>query len=271
MLDVTVFGKTLPAGTYNNGDTVQLACIDGPATVRSGRGAAILKRITSLMLISASGSVTGWKIHVKNSDWIDDAISYNAILSEIAALDKQSGAVQDGQNCPLTPNSSWQVWAECTNGTTTTIDNSIICVIDVDYPSVSSIIDPSTLQGYPTTIPDTIVADLQTADIENAKWTSHSVDYFKAGYEYALVKPEVKNTGGNSVGLIKLSDAAGMGGLSRIIPTASSVGNLRNLIEYASKLTKGPMNISYMMFSATGTAVTGATVELMLDYVKRRV
>lgn len=271
MLDVTVFGKTLPAGSYAAGDVVQLGCIDGPKNVRSGRGAAILKRITSVMAISASGSMTWWKVHVKNSDWIDDAASLTAALSDPTALDLQSGCVQDGQNCPLTPNSSWEVWAECTSGGTTTIDNSIICTIDIDYPSVAAIVDPKTLVGFPTTITDTITADLQKADIESAKWTSHSVDLFKAGYEYALVKPEIRSSNNASSGLIKIADAAGMSGLARVIPISTPVSNLRNYIEYAGKLVKGPLTIGYMMFSGTGTAVTGASVELTLDFVKRRV
>ena len=272
MLDVSLFGATIPAGTYAVGDVVQLKNIDGPAVVRSGRGAAYLKRITSGILIDPSGSMTYWKVHVKNSDWIDDAINMTAALGAATSLDLQSGCVQDGQNCPLTPNSSWEVWAECTAGGTTTIDNSIFCTIDIDFPQVSSIIDPKQLQGFPTTIDNSITADLQKADIENAKWTTINVDMFKAGYEYALVKPEIRNTGGvASAGFIKLSNAAGMGGLSRIIPISSPVANLRNNIEYASKLVKGPMDLSFMMFSNSGTAISGATVDLLLDFVKRKV
>lgn len=271
MLDVTTFGKSLPAGTYAAGDVVQLVNIDGPANVRSGRGPAILKRITSAMLINASGSTTWWKVHVKNSDWIDDAASLTAFLADATILDKQSGCIQDGQNCPLTPNSSWNVWAECIIGGTTTVGNSLMCTIDVDYPDVSSIVDPAQLTGFPTTIEDNITTDLQAANIETAKWTSHSVDTFKAGYEYAMVKPEIMTSGAAAVGLIKISDAAGMQGLNRVFPISSNVENVRNFIAYASKLRKGPMTISYMLFSQTGSAVTGANANLMIDYVKRRV
>lgn len=272
MLDVTTFGKALPAGTYAAGDVVELGCIDGPVNVRSGRGAAYLKRITSFTLIDASGSATWWKVHVQNSDWIDDAISLTAPLNAATSLDKQSGCVQDGQNCPLTPNSSWHVWAECTAGGTTTIGNSIVCTIDVDYPSVSSIVAPNELVGFPTTIEHKVSGiTLQAANIETAAWTSVSVDFLKAGYEYALVKPEIRTVGGAAVGLIKIADAAGMAGLTRVIPISSSVANLRNYIEYSSKLVKGPMTISYMMFSATGSALTGCDVESLLDFVKRKV
>lgn len=271
MLDTSTFGVSLPAGTYAVGDRVQLKCIDGPANVRSGRGAAILKRITSTILINTSGSLTYWKVYVKNSDWIDPTISMTAALNEPTALDKQCGAIQDGQNCPLTPNSSWEVWAVCTFGATTTIGNSIMCNIDVDYPSVASIIDPASLVGFPTTLIDEITADLQAANIEAAKWTSHSVDDFKAGYEYAFVKPELRTYGGSSVGLIKISDAAGMSGLARVMPISSNVENVRNFIEYASKMRKGPITISYMLFSQSGSAVSASQCELIMDYVKRRV
>lgn len=270
MLDVSLFGINLPAGSYTTGDVVELGIIDGPATVRSGRGAAILKRITSGVLIGASGAVSYWKIDVKNSDWIDTAGSSTAPLDAATALDLQSGSVQGGQNCPLTPNSSWQVTATCLATVTTTIANSLYCAIEIDYPSVSSITDPRTLIGFPTTIEVDITADAQAPDITSAVWKTINVDIFKAGYEYALVKPEIKSTTSIS-GFIKMSDAAGMAGLTRIIPISGSSLNVRNFIEYASKLVKGPMNVSVMLFSSSGTAVTGATNQIFFDFVKRRV
>ena len=271
MLDTTIFGKTLAAGTYAVGDVVELACIDGPATVRSGRGAAILKRISAFMAISASGAGTQWEVSVQNSDWVDPAINMTSYLDGATALDIQSGSVQSGQNCPLTPNSSWKVVATCISGATTTVANSVMCVIDVDYPSVASIIDPTTLVGIPATLKDTLTVNLQAADIESAVWQAHSVDIFKAGYEYALVKAELKTGTYAATGFIKISDAAGMMGLSRAIPTAAATAAIRNFIEYASKLVKGPFTISYMLFSPTGTAVTGVGTNLLLDFAKRRV
>lgn len=271
MLDTTVYGKTLAAGTYAVGDVVELGCIDGPANVRSGRGAAVLKRISAFMLISASGSTTQWEVSVQNSDWVDPVINMTAFLDNATALDKQSGSIQDGQNCPLTPNSSWKVVATCITGATTTVANSIMCVIDIDYPSVASIIDPTALVGIPATIKDNLSVTLQAANIESAVWQGHSVDLFKAGYEYALVKAELKTGTNLATGLVKITDAAGMMGLSRAIPTAAASSNLRNFIEYASKLVKGPLTISYMLFSPTGTAITGVTTDLLLDFVKRRV
>lgn len=269
MIDTTLFGASIPAGNYSVGDVVPLSVIDGPAVVRSGRGAAILKRITCGTLINASGANSWWKISVKNSDWIDEAGSLTAPLAESTALDPQSGCVQHGHDCDLIPNSSWQVVAECVNATTTSVANSVYCAIDIDYPSVSSIINPKAAKGIPATLEDSVTADLQAPSITSGMWTNHSVDFLKAGFIYALVKPEIR-AGGAAVGFIKLSDAAGMGGLSRIIPISTPVANLRNNIEYASHLVKGPMTISYMMFSNTGTAVSGSTINLYLDFVKRR-
>lgn len=171
---------------------------------------------------------------------------------------------------PLEVNSSWIVTAEVVNTVTTTIDNSVFALIDIDYPSVASIVDPTNLQGVPTSIEDNITNDLMATDITAATWTGHSVDFLKAGFEYALVKIEGTSTG-PFAGFIKISDAAGMQGLSRIIPLSTPVANLRNAIEYASKLVKGPMSISYMLFAQNGTAQTGVSTNLVLDFVKRGV
>lgn len=271
MLDTTIFGASLPAGTYAVGDVVELKCIDGPANVRSGRGAAILKRISAFIMINASGSSTQWEVSVQNSDWVDPVINMTSYLSDATALDKQSGSVQDGQNCVLTPNSSWKVVATCITGATTTIGNSILCAVDVDYPSVASIVDPTSLVGIPATLRDTLSITLQAADIESAVWHGHSVDIFKAGYEYALVKAELKTGNNAATGLIKISDAAGMMGLSRAIPTAAAASAIRNFIEYSSKLVKGPMTISYMLFSPTGSAISNVNANLLLDFAKRKV
>lgn len=272
MIDSTLFGASIPAGTYTRGDVVPLSLIDGPSVVRSGRGAALLKRLTVGMMINASGSVTGWEIHVKNSDWVDDMISLAAPLRELTALDEKSGTIQRGNDCPLTPNSSWEVYAVCHTGGTTTVGNSIFALLDIDYPSVSSIINPDTLPGIPTSIKDTkSTTSGQGPNITAAVWQVQNVDFFKAGYEYALQKVELVGVGLALNGFIALSNAAGMAGLKRIMPIASNPANIRNKVEYASKLVKGPMDISLMLFDNSGTASTGNTTDLILDFVKRKV
>lgn len=272
MIDSTLFGASIPAGTYTRGDVVQLSLIDGPSVVRSGRGAAILKRLTVGEIISASGSTSSWEIHVKNSDWVDPMISAVANLREATSLDEKSGAVQRGNNCPLTPNSSWEVYAVCQYTITTTIGNSIFALIDIDYPSVSSIINPDELTGIPASIKHTNAAVAgHGPNITAAKWDVANVDMFKAGFEYALQKVELMGITATMQGFIALSNAAGMAGLKRIMPIASSPVNIRNKVEYASKLVKGPLDISVMMFDNTGTASTANTIDVIFDFVKHRV
>jgi len=272
VIDVSTFKAALPAGTYAVGDVVPLVLNDGPSVVRSGRGAAYLKRISSFMITDASGSVTSWRVFVKNSDWIDPAASIAIPMANPTAMDMRSGAIQRGHDCPLTQNSSWEVWAECVSGATTTGANGITAEIEIDYPSVSSIIDPTTLPGIPCSITHDVAAlpvggqgDIMTAD-----WEVFNVDFFKAGYEYALEKVELVADGANVCGYIALSNAAGMGGLTRIIPISSARANIRPPVDYASKLVKGPMDIKYKLFNTAGSSTT-TSVKLILDFVKRRI
>lgn len=269
-IDSSLFGATIPAGTYTVGDTIQLGCIAGPSVVRSGRGVAQLKRVTTGLLIAATGSESFWIIKVKNSDWIDEMSNLSCPLEASTALDERTGAVQSGNNCGLTSNSSWIVTAECVVGSTPTIANSIFAIIDVDYPSVSSVIDPDALTGIPTSIIEKKSSmACQASSISTATWTVDNVDIFKAGYEYALTKTEMVVDTGVS-GFIALSNAAGMGGLTRIVPVTNGTHSIRNKMEYATKLVKGPMDIKYMLFSTTGSATTG-NVTLIMDFVKHKV
>ena len=267
-IDVSSFAYDLPAGTYAAGDRVQLVNTAGPAVVRSGRGTALLKKISTFMLSSASTGATHWKVSVKNSDWVDAAESFAIPMSEATAMDTRSGAIQRGHDCPLTPNSSWEVWAECVIGATTTTANTITADIEIDYPSVSSIVDPTNLPGIPASISRTdsvIINAFGTGT--TAKWETINVDIFKAGFEYALEKAELTVALSGVVGYISISNAAGMGGLTRIIPICATRQNIRPVIEYASKLVKGPMDISYKLFAASAGTNTAM---LTLDFVKRR-
>lgn len=271
-VDSTLFMADIPAGTYSTGDTITLSVKSGPAVVRSGRGTALLKRLTVGIIGSASGSTSYWKISVRNSDWIDDMASLTAPLTNATALDERCGAIQRGNDCPLTPNSSWIVTATCVYGNTTTVDNSMYALLDIDYPSVSSIIDPDNLPGIPTSIESDAVSQTCAALGTSAShtWTTVNVDIFKAGYEYALQKLEIMGPVSTIAGFVALSNAAGMAGLCRIMPIANGSVNIRNKVEYASKLVKGPMDIQYMLFENSGTAAT-ENVSLLLDFVKRRV
>lgn len=273
-VDSSLFGATIPAGTYAVGDVIPLDIVAGPANVRSGRGSAILKRIMGGQIGSATGTQSYFKISVKNSDWIDPAQCIAGPLGYPSILDQHSGCIRLGNNTPLTPNSSWQVVAECIFGVTTTIDNSIFAIIDVDYPQVSSIINPDELQGIPASIDMKMITDLKgCGGLVGATWDVVNVDYFKAGYQYALQEISIfgDSTGGVARGFISLSNAAGMGGLSRIIPVFAAPDAIRQTIQYATPLVKGPMDVKAMLFADNNTAVAGTSITMIHDYVKRRV
>ena len=274
MIDSSMFYAKIPAGTYAKGDVVQLELKDGPANVRSGRGTAILKRIMGFAMSGASGYESYWRIHVKNSDWIDDAIVTGGNLIATTALDQHSGSVRIGNDTNLTPNSSWTVWAECISATTTTSASSIVALIDIDYPQVSSIVNPDTLVGVPASITHdvTSVPYYAPGDMDVALFTTENVDFLKAGWQYALQEIGIfsNSHGGGMLGFIKISNAAGMGGLSRIVPMGALPDGIKQTIQYASLLVKGPMDISYMMFRPSGSTST-TDVETIFDFVKRKV
>lgn len=272
-IDTTLFAADIPAGSYAVGDVVPLGCIAGPSVVRSGRGAAILKRTTVGLCGNVSGSETNWKISIKNSDWIDAMISVTASIRDATGLDERSGMVQRGNDCPLTPNSSWEVIATCVQAKTTTVANSIFALIDVDYPSVSSITDPDALVGIPCSIDYEVPAAIPInalGTMTTARWSTFSTDFFKAGYEYALQKIEMSVPATGCQGFIGLSNAAGMGGLQRIMPISNTPFNIRNKVEYSTKLQKGPMDINFLIFQNSGSSTTDSP-NLIMDYVKRRI
>ena len=264
-IDSSLFAADLPAGTYAVGDTVPLVCVHGPTNVRSGRGSAILKRIFSGMLVANN---TVWRIHVKNSDWIDEAVNYSGYLDLTTCMDTHSGMCQFGNDAALTPNSAWQVYAECVEGATSTVASSLFALLDIDYPQVSAITDPDKLQGIPTSI----LMDVAGAPINShgtmtsSAWKVINVDYLKAGYQYCLQEISVRGT--FACGFVAMSNAAGMGGLSRIVPVNASASAIRATIEYASKLVKGPMDVGLFLFNTTAAT---ANITMIHDYVKRAV
>ena len=267
-IDVTTFAADLPAGTYTAGDTVELVCTSGPKVVRSGRGAALLKRISSFFMGPTTGS-THWRIDVQNSDWVDKTSSFAVLMTNPTAMDVRTGAIQAGHDCPLTPNSEWKVTATCIIGNTTTVAASLTAEIEIDYPSVSAITDPTKLAGIPASINVSNAVTINaTGSATTANWEIINVDFFKAGFEYALEKVELSVPAANVMGYISLSNAAGMGGLTRIIPITADRDNIRPLIEYASKLVKGPLDIGFKLFATTAST---STANVTFDFVKRRI
>ena len=265
-IDTSLFAADIPAGTYAIGDVVQLTSVDGPANVRSGRGAAKLKNIVCAQMLAAAPY---WKIHVKNSDWIDDVQSFAGVIQNFPTVfDDDSGAVQNGHDDDLTPNSGWQIWAECIIGGTSTSANSIYTLIDIDYPQVSGVTDPKKAVGIPTSIAynRTSVPVAAVGALVGSQWDVVNVDYFKAGYRYVLDTVEMYGSQAGINGFVAFSNAAGMGGLTRIIPIAAILSGVRYNVKYSSVLVKGPMDVKLKLFGTAGTA----NVFMCHDYVKQK-
>lgn len=262
-IDTSIYAVDISPGAVNRDDVFQLGCIDGPSVVRSGRGTAVLKRITTFK----DGTGGTFEIYIKNSDWIDPAVNLAAFIGD-TTFDRRTSSYQSGNNCNLTPNSSWEVWARCIEPGTATAQ-TLFCLIDVDYPSVSSIIDPDGLTGYPTSISyncGQITVKATGTGKSNPAWDVFNVDIFKAGYEYALQKMSV-TTSFNTIVFVAISNAAGMGGLQRIVPVVSRDGAIRSVIEYASKLQKGPMDVKIKAYGNAGATQT----DILFDFVKRKI
>ena len=267
-IDSSLFAVDIPAGTYTVGDVVQLVNIDGPANVRSGRGAAKLKSIVTAQFGSAAPI---WRVHVKNSDWIDDIQSIAGPCVQAfgtTVFDDESGSVQKGHDCNLTPNSGWQLWAECVVGGTSTAGNSVFALIDIDYPEVGGVTDPKKAVGFPTSIAydKAGITSIAFGAMVGSQWVSESVDYLKAGYKYVLDAVEM-TTSANTIVFAAFSNAAGMGGLTRIIPLTSYSNAIRYSIKYSSVLVKGPMDIKLKVFAATAASTD---VYMAHDYVKQK-
>lgn len=269
-IDSSLFAADIPAGTYTVGQVVNLGNIDGPANVRSGRGAAKLKSITCAQF---AAQAPYFRIHVKNSDWIDDIASFAAPVSGaggITVFDDESGGVQKGHDCNLTPNSGWQIWAECVVGGTSTSANSIFALLDIDYPEVGGVTDPKKAVGLPTTIDYDVGGITTTAfgALVGSTWITQSVDYFKAGYKYVLDAVEmITSASATTVAFVAFSNAAGMGGLTRIIPVTSNPNAIRYSIKYSSVLLKGPMDVKVKAFQA---AAASNDLFMAHDYVKQK-
>lgn len=202
-----------------------------------------------------------------NSDWIDPVLNEAASSAIMTAFDRRTGSYQSGNNCQLTPNSSWRLVATALNSGTATA-GTIFTTIDIDYPSVSSIVDPDAIPGIPSSVMlEKTVTSIAAGSFVGSGWSGGSEDFFKAGYEYALQKMSIIDIAG-ALGFLSLSNAAGMGGLTRIVPCYSDPSAIRSIVEYASKLTKGPMDVKLKLVTASASSVT---TDIVLDFVKRKV
>lgn len=262
-MDSSLYACQIPAATYSVGDVVQMGCIRGPEVVRAGYGAAILKKIFTL-----TGTANAiFKIVVKNSNWVDSMSNIGQGVGE-TSLDENSTSIQRGHDCPLIANSSWNIYAECIVAGTEASASMAFALIDIDYPSVAAVKNPRIEQGIPVTTDsqDMITITADTAAPSAIVWTTKSVDILKAGSRYLIDQVSLRASGIGLVGFVEISGAAGQNGLARIIPCrAGSSAGIKYLIDCATPLVKGPMNIAY---AAIGTAGT-VTAYSYIDWIKR--
>lgn len=264
-IDSTLWMVDIPAGTYSVGDVVSLSVKSGPMNVRSGRGAAVLKKIYTG---SMAAGAPYWRIHVKNSNWIDEVVNFAGSVNSATSFADDSGNVQRGADVDLMINSGWEVYAECVYAGTSTSNNTLFAQIDVDYPLVSAVADPTEIVGDPTSIIEDMSTNVNAIGASaGAQWTVTSVDYFKAGFIYCLESVEAF-ANGNYMIFLAMSNAAGMGGLTRIIPMNNNVTSIRTKISYSSRLVKGPMDVKIMAFASD--SASSADFKIIHDYVKRR-
>lgn len=267
-IDTSLFAAPIPVAAYSVGDRIPLAAIRGPAIVRDGYGKAVLKRVVSLADSSAIAGM--FKIIVRNSNWEDDMSNpvVDPNTSE-TALSVSSAAIQNGQDLPLVPNSGWQVIAECISAVTTTVAADVFCMIDIDYPSVLAIQNPKEVEGFPVTIDRTYNITATAIGASNATvWNTYNVDIFKAGSKYLLTEAGFMS-GNNPMGFMSISRAAGQAGLERIIPVRAAAGQrgIKYLIDYATALVKGPMDLNLAVFGTAGLVATYA----YLDFVRKKI
>lgn len=274
MIDSTLFTVDLPAGSYAAGDVVEFTVHTGPSVVRDGRGRAILKQVMSGMLGTVSGSTSSWRFFIQNSDWVDPMCNHPGFISDVTAFSDESSNIQSGCDVELIPNSGWRVWGVCIANITTTVANTLFVLIDIDYPSNGGVVNPDTIQGIPASIQydDNTSENLYALGAAaSATWKVRNVDNFKAGYKYTLQKISIITGGQNCIGFIALANAAGMAGLTRIIPVTSSAACVRKKIRYASILSKGPMDVRTLLFVNAGTAATATWTYVNADWVKKKV
>lgn len=270
-VDSSLYSLNLAAGTYTAGEKYAMTLIKGPAVVRDGYGAAVMKRITTF---STTVSNVGM-VSVQNSSWIDPvknlvgSVASDQINTAFAQI---SPNLQRCANVQLQPNSSWTVIWECK--TTMTIQSAIdvYCMIDIDYPSVAAVANPQEEDGTPCTIEyAATITDTVRGDPLN--WQEFNVDLFKAGYRY-LISSIVMGTGDNGTtqfGFIAISGAAGQAGLCQILPcSVRPLGAMRPYYDYSNIFVKGPMNIQIAVVDNTsGASAATEDVFIEMDCIRR--
>lgn len=258
-VDSMLYQVSFPAGSYTAGTKGALSLIRGPSVVRDGCGTARLVKIFTV------SDATGLNVdvHVKNGQWNDEIINAAPVTND-TILSDNSHAIQKGGNLPLVLNSRFDVTYEIMEAATTTAAVDVFCQIDIDYDNYPSIANPRDEEGMPMslemsqTIPNTAAGSPLV-------FTSVSVDVFKAGYKYLLSDAYFDSLGVTcNLGFLSITNAAGQGGLERLVPVYPAKSGLSFNLDKSVPLTKGPMTLN---FAAVAAAAVPA--EIQLDFIRR--
>lgn len=260
-----MFVGVVPVGTYTAGEVIPLNVKLGPSSVRDGYGTAILKGVYTGGL---NTDVIKVETVVQNSNQIDPIINSPNELNNTLGVSIDGTGYQAGHDCPLDVNSTWTVYAKVVKGGTTTKAFGLYAIIEIDYPSVGSVADPRHEQGTPMSIEmDKTVTVFAPGSIDTATWNIYNIDNFKPGFRYLLEKIGVTFPGGvGGFGFVAFSGAAAQNGLTRIIPFSANIAAVAEQVTYSSVLTKGPMDVRFMVF---GSSAGSDTAHLVTDYIRR--
>lgn len=269
MIDSSLYTANIAAGTsVSAGDIVVLGLHTGSATVRQGYGQPVLKKITTG---SVSHQATGKPVFeyiVQNSNWIDPMINGSNVLWSSSALVDTSTGIQSGQDCPLEPNSTWQIYARCVvAGAYTDSGESLTALLDVDYPDVAAITNPANETGTPCSIArDQNVTTVSAGNTPS--FTYESVDNLKPAFRYLKTKVSVTTPVSGEVGFIAVRNGATMAGLCQIVPWCSSSTFQSMPMPYSVIETKGSVDVGLMGW-ATGASGATEKAHIIMDYVKK--
>ena len=258
-VDSMLYQISFPAGSYTAGTKGAMALIRGPSVVRDGCGTARLVKIFT----ASDASGLNVDVHVKNGQWNDEIINAAPVASD-TILSDNSHAMQKGGNFPLVVNSGFDVSYEIMEAATTTAAVDVFCQIDIDYDGYPSIADPRNEEGMPMSL-EMAQTITNTAAGSPLVFTSISVDVFKAGYKYLLTDAYFDSLGVTCpLGFLSITNAAGQGGLERLVPVYPAKAGLSFNLDKSVPLTKGPMTLN---FAAIAAAAVPA--EIQLDFIRR--
>ena len=258
-VDSMLYQISLPAGSYTAGSKAPMALIRGPTVVRDGCGTPRLVKIITF----ADNNGVNVDVHVKNGQWNDEIINAAPTVSAMI-FDENSHAIQKGGNLELVKNSGFDVSIEHMVSVTTTAAVDIFCQIDIDYDGYPAIDNPRDEYGFPMSI-EMSQTITNTALGAPLVFSSINVDIFKAGYKYLLTDAFFDALGVScNAGFISITNAAGQGGLERLVPVYPSQGGLSFNLDKSVPLTKGPMTIN---FAAIAAAAVPA--EIQFDFIRR--